>query len=85
MYIRTTSLLALYIRNTRRYEHPSSATLGYRGGAMQTFMLTRTSPKRSSRKFALLGRCIESSMVPSFTGGSLGKEEKVETHLAQLD
>jgi hypothetical protein len=24
-------------------------------------------------------------MVPSFTGGSLGKEEKVETHLAQLD
>jgi hypothetical protein len=37
------------------------------------------------RKFALLGRCIESSMVPSFTGGSLGKEEKVETHLAQLD
>ena len=36
MYIRTTSLLALYIRNTRRYEHPSSATLAYRGGAMQT-------------------------------------------------
>jgi hypothetical protein len=47
--------------------------------------ILRSSPLRSSRKFALLGRCIESSMVPSFSGGSLGKEEKVETHLAQLD
>jgi hypothetical protein len=34
MYIRPTSLRALYIRNTRRCEPLSSASLAYRGGAI---------------------------------------------------
>src|SRR5215218_97307 len=35
---------------------------------------------------AARGRCIESSMVPSFTRGRLWvRRKKMETHLAQLD
>jgi len=39
MYIRTTSLLALYIRNLipDDVSIPSPASLAYRGGGMETF------------------------------------------------
>jgi hypothetical protein len=67
------------------HDSPSSRPTGILFSEPGRTGAPRTSALRRSRKFALLGRCIESSMVPSFTGGSLGKEEKVETHLAQLD
>jgi hypothetical protein len=61
------------------------ADFGFNRGS-QTGMKAFFNGLIRSRKFALLGSCIESSMVPSFTGGSLWvRRKKMETHLAQLD